>query len=65
MTTQWRVDCYNCGGEGVIDGDCTCGEDCCCCAEPEPPVCGHCRGVGSYVVKQLTDDNYDTAVALD
>lgn len=30
---SYKVDCYNCGGEGVIDGECTCWDDCCCCAE--------------------------------
>ena len=44
------VDCWHCGGEGYIDGDCTCGEDCCCCLEPEPPVCNICRGKGGYQV---------------
>ncbi len=39
-------DCYNCGGEGFIDGDCTCGEDCCCCLEPDEPVCDICEGKG-------------------
>jgi hypothetical protein len=44
------VDCWQCGGEGVIEGECTCGEDCCCCLEPEPPVCDICRGKGGYYV---------------
>ncbi len=39
-------DCWNCGGDGYIEGDCTCGEDCCCCLEPEPPICDICRGKG-------------------
>lgn len=41
-------ECWNCGGEGFIDGDCTCGEDCCCCLEPEPPVCDVCEGKGHF-----------------
>lgn len=35
-------ECPHCGGEGYIEGECTCGEDCCCCAEPEPPRCTEC-----------------------
>jgi hypothetical protein len=54
---SYKVDCYNCGGEGVIDGDCTCWEDCCCCAEPDPPDCQVCRGRGYLIVSELTDDH--------
>lgn len=43
--------CWQCGGEGYIDGECTCMDDCCCCLVPEPPVCDICKGVGSYIVK--------------
>jgi hypothetical protein len=63
--SKWRVDCWNCGGEGVIDGDCTCGEDCCCCLEPDPPRCDICRGKGSFVVTELTDDNCENAVPIE
>lgn len=43
---QW-IDCYNCGGEGYSHHDC--GEDCCCCLEPEDNVvCDICRGEGGY-----------------
>jgi hypothetical protein len=43
---QW-VDCYNCGGEGYSDHDC--GEDCCCCLDPEPNVeCDICEGDGGW-----------------
>lgn len=42
------VDCWNCGGEGYIDGDCTCMEDCCACLEPDPPVCDICKGKGGW-----------------
>lgn len=35
-------ECPYCGGDGYIMGDCTCGDDCCCCLEPEPPECWHC-----------------------
>jgi hypothetical protein len=36
-------DCPVCGGTGVLEDECTCGEDTCCCAEPEPPECPECR----------------------
>jgi len=39
-------DCYNCGGEGFIYGECTCMEDCCACLEPEAPRCDICHGKG-------------------
>ena len=35
-------ECPQCGGEGYIEGECTCGDDCCCCLEPEPPACPYC-----------------------
>ncbi len=44
--------CWQCGGEGFIDGECTCMDDCCCCLEPEPPVCDICRGTGSFEIKR-------------
>lgn len=62
---KWKVDCWNCGGSGEIEGDCTCGEDTCCCLDPEPPVCSECRGRGYLVVTQLTDDNYYTAERIE
>ena len=41
---EW-VECWNCGGDGYADHDC--GEDCCCCADPEPNVVCHvCHGKG-------------------
>lgn len=43
---EWE-ECWQCGGEGYSDHDC--GEDCCCCADPEPNVvCDICNGVGGY-----------------
>jgi hypothetical protein len=37
------VDCWDCGGEGVTHHDC--GEDTCCCANPEDNVvCDTCGG---------------------
>ena len=60
----YRVECWNCGGEGVIEGECTCWEDCCCCAEPDPPPCQPCRGKGFLIVSELTDDNCETAIPV-
>lgn len=49
--------CPHCGGEGFIEGECTCGEDCCCCAEPDPPACRECarfdRSIECYVQVQV------------
>ena len=43
---EW-VECWNCGGDGYADHDC--GEDCCCCADPEPNVVCHvCHGKGGW-----------------
>ncbi len=40
-------ECGNCGGDGVTGHDC--GEDCCCCADPEDNVtCDICHGVGAF-----------------
>jgi hypothetical protein len=44
---EW-IDCWDCGGEGLIDGECTCWEDTCCCLEPEPPMCTTCNGAGGW-----------------
>lgn len=42
---QWR-DCYNCD-EGYSHHDC--GEDCCCCLDPEDNVvCDICDGDGGW-----------------
>lgn len=43
---EW-TDCWNCGGNG-IDGH-ECGEDTCCCLDPEDNVrCNTCEGKGSW-----------------
>lgn len=60
----YTVDCWNCGGMGYLEGECTCGEDCCCCLDPEPPTCDVCEGKGYLVVENLTDDNAETAVPI-
>ena len=51
---EWR-DCWDCGGEGFHDGDCTCMDDCCCCLTPDPPTCRTCRGTGALMVKGAPD----------
>lgn len=61
---KYKVDCWNCGGEGYIDGDCTCWDDCCACLEPNPPRCSVCRGKGFLVVSELTDDNCEDAIPI-
>lgn len=41
------AECENCGGEGLDGHDC--GEDCCCCLDPEPNQrCDYCRGSGGH-----------------
>jgi hypothetical protein len=35
-------ECWQCGGSGVLDDECTCGEDTCCCLVPSPPPCPEC-----------------------
>ena len=43
---EWR-ECYNCE-DGLSDHDC--GEDCCCCLEPENNVrCDICEGSGGWM----------------
>jgi hypothetical protein len=44
-TGKVAVDCWNCC-EGELSDTCTCGDDTCCCLEPEPETCGECRGTG-------------------
>jgi hypothetical protein len=69
MTTRWKVECWNCGGNGKTAG---CFEDCCVCGADDDPDyccapsrCDVCAGKGSYVVSKLTDDNYDRAIPID
>lgn len=54
MTTRWRVDCWNCDGEGNVEP----------VDEWDSDQCSHCKGKGFLEVTKLTDDNYDTAVPL-
>lgn len=46
---EW-IDCWVCGGEGVLDDECTCQSvvDTCCCLAPTPPVCRECGGNGGW-----------------
>jgi hypothetical protein len=67
---RYSVECWQCGGGGKIAG---CFEDCCSCdCDPEDPEeccaphrCDICRGEGSYIVTELTDENYDRAIRLE
>ena len=46
--TMYWEECWNCD-EGYSSHDC--GEDCCCCDDPEPNVtCDICGGKGGYYV---------------
>lgn len=43
---EW-IECNFCGGEGLIEHDC--GEDTCCCIDPELNVeCDTCEGNGGW-----------------
>lgn len=45
--SQDWVDCTNCAGDGVSGHDC--GEDCCCCMDPEDNIpCDICEGKGGW-----------------
>ena len=35
-------ECLLCGGLGYLEDECTCGDDTCCCLEPERPDCPEC-----------------------
>lgn len=42
----WK-DCVHCGGKGLDGHDC--GEDCCCCLDPEENLrCDMCEGRGGW-----------------
>lgn len=46
VNKEW-TDCWNCGGTGFIGHDC--GEDTCCCLNPEDNVeCDVCHGKGGW-----------------
>lgn len=38
--------CPVCGGSGVDDSQCACGDDTCCCLVPTPLICSWCEGEG-------------------
>ncbi len=52
--SEW-IECWNCGGEGYIEGECDCMEDSCCCLNPTPPVCGVCKGRGGWNEEPTND----------
>lgn len=39
-------ECWKCGGSGSLTDTCTCGDDTCCCLEPEEEICDICNGKG-------------------
>ena len=39
-----REDCPQCGGSGLDDTQCECGDDTCCCLVPSPVDCSWCAG---------------------
>ena len=48
---QETVDCWDCGGEMYTHHNC--GEDVCCCADPQPNVrCETCEGKGFLEVNE-------------
>lgn len=53
------VECWQCGGFGDLDGECTCGEDTCCCLYPEAPTCDICGGKGGYYVPEGSEPAKD------
>jgi hypothetical protein len=40
------IECYTCGGDGIVEHDCF--EDCCCCLEPNDDICTECDGEGGH-----------------
>lgn len=49
-----RVDCESCD-DGYVDHDC--GEDCCCCLDPEPNVvCDCCHGTTGWYACLSSED---------
>lgn len=42
---EWR-DCWRCGGSGYLEHDC--GEDTCCCMDPDDIECDLCHGEGGW-----------------
>lgn len=41
-------ECIACDGLGYFPDECTCGDDTCCCLEPENPDCPECDGSGYF-----------------
>ncbi len=45
---EW-TDCYECDGAGTVHD---CGEDCCCCLNPDTDdqvICRECKGKGGWL----------------
>jgi hypothetical protein len=52
-----HIECWNCGGNGYSEDFHDCGEDCCCCIDPEPGECPECHGRG-YFKHCLDSENH-------
>lgn len=65
MSGKWRVECWNCSGDGELY-DCL--DGCCEDSESGCPDCAYacdiCAGKGSYIVTELTEDNCDRAIPV-
>ena len=38
--------CDRCGSAGYLEDQCACGDDICCCIDPQHPECDECWGSG-------------------
>tara|TARA_R110000751_G_scaffold146094_8_gene249976 strand:- start:552 stop:785 length:234 start_codon:yes stop_codon:yes gene_type:complete len=52
-------ECWQCGGQGVLD-ECECETvvDLCCCDPPTPRRCPQCKGTGSLTVEDNDRTDY-------
>ena len=54
---EW-IDCWQCGGAGDLEGECTCWDDTCCCLEPKAPTCNVCNGKGGWMRQEPVEPFY-------
>lgn len=55
IANEW-VECGQCGGWGLDGHDC--GEDICCCADPEDNIeCENCEGEGGWYQRGESHDS--------
>lgn len=54
-----RIECWNCDGDGFSHHDC--GEDCCCCLDPEEKnvLCSECHGAGGWWICRICHPGQD------